>query len=110
MTRLSERINDNNAFPSISAPAIKNLSFELKNQVENLFFLAGAEIDGKALLSLILSDNLVKEKNLNATNIIRELAKEIQGGGGGQPFYATAGGKNPAGIEAALKRADTFLT
>ena len=93
-----------------SSEAIKNLSFELKNQVENLFFLAGAEIDGKALLSLILSDNLVKEKNLNATNIIRELAKEIQGGGGGQPFYATAGGKNPAGIEAALKRADTFLT
>ena len=93
-----------------SSEAIKNLSFELKNQVENLFFLAGAEIDGKALLSLILSDNLVKEKNLNATNIIRELAKEIQGGGGGQPFYATAGGKNPAGIEAALKRAETFLT
>ena len=93
-----------------SSEAIKNLSFELKNQVENLFFLAGAEIEGKALLSLILSDNLVKEKNLNATNIIRELAKEIQGGGGGQPFYATAGGKNPSGIEAALKRAETFLT
>ncbi len=93
-----------------SSEAIKNLSFELKNQVENLFFLAGAEIDGKALLSLILSDNLVKEKNLNATNIIRELAKEIQGGGGGQPFYATAGGKNPAGIEQAIKKADSFLT
>ena len=93
-----------------SSEAIKNLSFELKNQVENLFFLAGAEIDGKALLSLILSDSLVKEKNLNATNIIRELAKEIQGGGGGQPFYATAGGKNAAGIETALKRAETFLT
>ena len=93
-----------------SSEAIKNLSFELKNQVENLFFLAGAEIDGKALLSLILSDNLVKEKNLNATNIIRELAKEIQGGGGGQPFYATAGGKNPAGIEQAIKKVDSFLT
>ena len=92
-----------------SSEAIKNLSFELKNQVENLFFLAGAEIDGKALLSLILSDNLVKEKNLNATNIIRELAKEIQGGGGGQPFYATAGGKNPAGIEQAIKKADSFI-
>ena len=92
-----------------SSEAIKNLSFELKNQVENLFFLAGAEIDGKALLSLILSDNLVKEKNLNATNIIRELAKEIQGGGGGQPFYATAGGKNPAGIEQAIKKVDSFL-
>ncbi len=92
-----------------TADALKNLSFELKNQVENLFFLAGAEIDGKALLSLIVSDNLVKEKNLNATNIIRELSKEIQGGGGGQPFYATAGGKNPAGLKKAILMAEGFL-
>jgi alanyl-tRNA synthetase len=92
-----------------TADAIKNLSFELKNQVENLFFLAGAEIDGKALLSLIVSENLVKEKKLDATVIIRELAKEIQGGGGGQPFYATAGGKNPAGLDKAIGRAKDFL-
>ena len=92
-----------------SADALKNLSFELKNQVNNLFFLAGAEIDGKALLSLIVSDNLVKEKNLNATAIIRELSKEIQGGGGGQPFYATAGGKNPAGLGKALEMAGSFI-
>ncbi|MBL0033340.1 MAG: alanine--tRNA ligase [Bacteroidetes bacterium] len=92
-----------------TADALKNLSFELKNQVENLFFLAGAEIDGKALLSLIVSDNLVKDKNLNATNIIRELSKEIQGGGGGQPFYATAGGKNPAGLKKAISMAEGFL-
>ena len=92
-----------------TADAIKNLSFELKNQVDNLFFLAGAEIDGKALLSLIVSENLVKEKNLNATNIIRELAKDIQGGGGGQPFYATAGGKNPDGLSKAIERAESFL-
>lgn len=92
-----------------TADAIKNLSFELKNQVENLFFLAGAEIDGKAMLSLIISDSLVKEKNMNATSIIRELAKEIQGGGGGQPFYATAGGKNPSGLNKAIERAESFL-
>jgi alanyl-tRNA synthetase len=92
-----------------SAEALKNLSFELKSQFDNLFFLAGTTIDGKALLSLIVSDNLVKEKNLNATQIIRELAKEIQGGGGGQPFYATAGGKNPDGIMTALKKADAYL-
>ena len=92
-----------------SADAVKNLSFELKNQIDNLFFLAGAEIDGKALLSLIVSDNLVKERNLNATNIIRELSKEIQGGGGGQPFYATAGGKNPAGLKKAIEMADSFI-
>lgn len=92
-----------------NADAIKNLSFELKNQIDNLFFLAGAEIDGKALLSLIVSENLIREKNLNATTIIRELAKEIQGGGGGQPFYATAGGKNPAGLNKAIERATEFI-
>ena len=92
-----------------SADALKNLSFELKNQVNNLFFLCATEVDGKAMISLILSDNLIKEKNLNATTIIRELAKEIQGGGGGQPFYATAGGKNPEGISKALEKGLTFL-
>lgn len=92
-----------------TADALKNLSFELKQQVDNLFFLAGAEIDGKAMLSLILSDNLVAEKGLNATNIIRDLAKDIQGGGGGQPFYATAGGKNPAGLDSAMSKGRTLL-
>jgi len=87
-----------------NADAIKNISFELKNQLDNLFFLCGAEIDNKAHLSLIISDNLVTEKNLNATNIIRELSKEIQGGGGGQAFYATAGGKKPEGIKSALEK------
>ncbi|HNS11934.1 MAG TPA: alanine--tRNA ligase [Bacteroidia bacterium] len=86
------------------ADAIKNISFELKNQVDNLFFLCGSEIDGKAHLSLILSENIVTEKNLNATNIIRDLSKEIQGGGGGQAFYATAGGKNPSGLKIALDK------
>lgn len=100
---LSERVE----LPT--ADALKNLSFELKNQIDNLFFLAGAEIDGKAMLSLIVSDNLVKDKNLNATNIIRELSKEIQGGGGGQPFYATAGGKNPAGLSKALEMASSYI-
>ncbi len=92
-----------------SADAIKNLSFDLKKEVNNLFLLLAAEIDGKALLSLIISDNLVKEKNLDAKKIIGELAKEIQGGGGGQNFYATAGGKNPAGIKLALEKARNIL-
>ena len=53
----------------------------------------------------MVSDKLVKEKNLNAVSIIKEIAGEINGGGGGQPFLATAGGKNPAGIQKALSKA-----
>ena len=92
-----------------SADAIKNISFELKNQVENLFCLLSAEIDGKPHLSLIISDNLVQEKKLNASTIIRELAKEIQGGGGGQAFYANAGGKKSEGLAAALEKGKALI-
>ncbi len=87
-----------------TADSIKNLSFDLKKQYDNLYFLAGAELDGKAHLSLIISEKLVQDKKLNAIQIIRELSKEIQGGGGGQDFYATAGGKNPSGLKAALEK------
>ncbi|HSH68236.1 MAG TPA: alanine--tRNA ligase, partial [Bacteroidia bacterium] len=92
-----------------SADAIKNLSFELRDQVDNLFMVLGADIKGKPSLSVIISDNLVKDKKLNAGEIIREIAKEILGGGGGQPFYATAGGTNSQGITKALEKAKTYL-
>ncbi|MEP7265957.1 MAG: DHHA1 domain-containing protein, partial [Bacteroidota bacterium] len=93
-----------------SADLIKNLSFDLKNQLDNLFLLLGADIEGKPHLSLILSDNLVADKSMNATNIIRTLAKEIQGGGGGQPFYATAGGKQMDGLKKALEQGKALIT
>jgi alanyl-tRNA synthetase len=92
-----------------SAEEIKNMMFELRGQVDNLVCVLGAEINGKASLSVILSDNLVNDKNMNANNMVRELSKDIQGGGGGQAFYATAGGTNPAGLEAAVKKASGFL-
>jgi alanyl-tRNA synthetase len=92
-----------------SSDAIKDISFELRNQFNDLVFLAAAVIEGKPFLSLIISDSLVKEKQLNATTMIRELAKSVQGGGGGQPFYATAGGKNAAGINEAVARLKELL-
>ncbi|MBP6302742.1 MAG: hypothetical protein KBB37_10235 [Bacteroidia bacterium] len=92
-----------------NAEQLKNLSFQLKQETENLFCVLGTVIDGKPLLSVMISDILVKEKNLHAGNIIKELAKEIQGGGGGQPFYATAGGTKVEGLASALQKAKTLI-
>jgi len=91
-----------------SAEAVKNLAFSLKDMIDNLFLIFTTEIEGKPGITVMLSDHLVK-KGLNASNIVRELGKEIQGGGGGQPFYATAGGKNPAGLKAVLEKAENFI-
>ncbi len=107
-----ENINGVNciiATVNLPAEAIKNISFELKNQIDNLYCLLASDADGKPMISLIIAENLVAEKSLNATNIIRELAKDIQGGGGGQPFYATAGGKNVDGIKAVLEKASGYV-
>lgn len=93
----------------VSADLIRDLAFQLKNQVENLYLVLGANLDGKANLSIMISDELVKNKNLNAGKIIREAAKEIQGGGGGQPFFATAGGKDIKGMDKAISRAVELL-
>lgn len=82
--------------------SIKDILFQLKAETENLFAAIGGKADGKCTLSIIVADNLVKEKNLNAGQIIREASKFIQGGGGGQPAFATAGGKNPAGLKEAI--------
>ncbi len=92
-----------------SAAAIKDLAFQLKGEMDNLFLTLGADLNGKANLTIMISDNLVKEKNLHAGNIIRKAAKEINGGGGGQPFYATAGGKNVQGLQKALETAKGFV-
>ena len=93
----------------LDASGIKDLSFEMGQQYDNLFLLFASENDGKALLSCYISKELVESKGLNAGTIVRELGKFIQGGGGGQPFFATAGGKNPEGIEKALAAAVGYL-
>lgn len=93
-----------------SANSLKELAFQIKGHTENIFAVLGAEIEGKANLAIIISDELVKQKNLNASAIIREIAKEIEGGGGGQPFFATAGGKKPEGIDKAIAKAKEIIS
>jgi alanyl-tRNA synthetase len=95
---------------NINNPAIlKDLAFQLKGEVENLYLVLGAEINGKPNLTIMISENIVAERGLDAAKIVREAGREIQGGGGGQPFYATAGGKNAAGLQAAIEKALSFL-
>jgi alanyl-tRNA synthetase len=97
--------NVNTIIEKVSIPnadALKTIAFELKNQVENLFMILAGDIDGKPQIAVVVSENLVKEKDLHAGNIVRELAKEIKGGGGGQPFYATAGGKDINGLDSVI--------
>jgi len=93
----------------LDTQGIKDLLFELGKKIDNLFVVAANESDGKATISCFISKNLVSEKDLHAGTVVRELAKHIQGGGGGQPFFATAGGKNPTGIPAVLEAAKTYL-
>ena len=88
-----------------SAEELKNMLFEIRNQTENCVCIIGAEVKGKPSISVIISDNLVKDKNLNAVTMIKDLAKEINGGGGGQPFYSQAGGSKLEGLKVAIDKA-----
>ncbi|WP_159021661.1 alanine--tRNA ligase [Formosa sp. L2A11] len=93
----------------LDAAGIKDLSFELGGTLENAFLVFGTEQNGKALLSCYISKGLVESNKLNAGQVVRELGKYIQGGGGGQPFFATAGGKKPEGIAEALEAAKKYV-
>jgi alanyl-tRNA synthetase len=93
----------------LDSGAIKDLAFQLKGEVDDLFMILGAETDGKVVITIALSDSLVTDKKMHAGNMIRDLAKEIGGGGGGQPNFATAGGKNANGIPKALEKAKEYI-
>ena len=94
-----------------SAESLKTLAFEIRQAAPApLVLVLGASIDGKPQLAVMLDDETAKAGKLNATTLVRELAKEIQGGGGGQPFFATAGGKNVEGLKAALAKAEGLVT
>jgi alanyl-tRNA synthetase len=100
---LSGRIEDS------SAEMLKNIAFLIRKSSDNTVLAVGSEAGGKANLLVMVSDALVKEKNINAVTIIKEISGKINGGGGGQSFLASAGGKNPSGIPAALKKAEEYL-
>ncbi|MEL6634319.1 MAG: alanine--tRNA ligase [Bacteroidota bacterium] len=88
---------------------LKRLSYDLSKVTENTLIVLGAVIKEKPLLSVIMSNDLAEKKAYHAGNMVRELAKEIKGGGGGQPFYATAGGKDVQGLEKAFKKVEELV-
>ena len=107
-----EKINDIHFIAqkvATDAAGMITLCFDLAKEFDSLVIVLGSESKGKALLNCYISKDLATQKEWNAANIIRSLGKHIQGGGGGQDFFATAGGKNPNGIEKALEEARTIL-
>jgi alanyl-tRNA synthetase len=93
----------------LSPEGAKDLAYELGNLGKNIFLVLATTEEEKPMLSCYISKELVADKNLNAGIVVRELGKFIQGGGGGQPFFATAGGKNTGGIHEALGKAIDFV-
>jgi alanyl-tRNA synthetase len=109
----AETINDirfiSGKVESESAEVLKNIAYQIRSTSENTVLVIGSESSGKANLLVMVSDNLVKDRNINAIILIKEISAEINGGGGGQPFLATAGGKNPKGLTNAIKKAADYL-
>mgnify|MGYP003329180903 CR=1 FL=1 len=93
-----------------SMDALKKLCYDVKNEISNLFMVVGAEAGGKAMLAVMIDEKVSKEKNLDAGKIIKEISKEINGGGGGQAHFATAGGTNVSGLEKAISIAKEKLS
>src|SRR5699024_1580139 len=91
------------------ANGMKDLAYQLGGEVDNLFLLLATEQNGKALLTCYISKNLTQKKELDAGKIVREMGRLIQGGGGGQSFFATAGGKKPEGIPMVLETVEEYI-
>ena len=87
---------------------IKDVAFALRQRISKLVLIIGSSVDGKVTLSVMLGNDIVAQ-GVNASQIVREAAKEINGGGGGQPFFATAGGKSPENLEKAIIKAKDLI-
>jgi alanyl-tRNA synthetase len=92
-----------------NADTLKNIAYALRNQFDDLLLVLAADIDSKPQVAVMLGEKLEATKKYHAGNLVKELAKEIDGGGGGQPFFATAGGKNLHGLDAVLIKAKSLI-
>ncbi len=92
-----------------NADALKNIAYALRNQFDDLLLILAADVDSKPQVAVMLGEKLEATKKYHAGNMVKELAKEIDGGGGGQAFFATAGGKNLNGLNAVLEKAKTLV-
>lgn len=92
-----------------NADALKNIAYGLRNQFDDLLLVLAADVDNKPQVAVMIGEKLAQSNKFHAGNMVKELAKEIQGGGGGQPFFATAGGKNLEGLPAVLEKARKLI-
>lgn len=92
-----------------NAQGLKQLAYDLKAVVDSMFLILAADVDGKPQVAVMIDEEVVKAKDLHAGNIVKALAKEIKGGGGGQPFFATAGGKDINGLDAVVVKAQELV-
>jgi alanyl-tRNA synthetase len=92
-----------------SAETLKSIAFIIRKSSDNSVAVIGSLVGGKANIVVMVSDKLVAERKLNAVDIIKDISAEINGGGGGQPFLATAGGKNPEGLIKAIRKAEDYI-
>lgn len=92
-----------------NADALKNIAYALRNQFDNLLLILAADVDGKPQVAVMVGEKLAGTNKYHAGNMVKELAREIDGGGGGQPFFATAGGKNLNGLDAVIEKARKLI-
>ncbi len=114
--KLATKVNKQNGYSLIlekvsvpNAEALKNIAYGLRNQFEDLLLILAADVEGKPQVSVMIGEKLAQANTYHAGNMVKELAKEIDGGGGGQPFFATAGGKNLNGLDAVIEKARTLI-
>lgn len=93
-----------------SAEALKNIAYALRNQFDDLLLVLAADVDHKPQVTVMIGEKLMQTKKFHAGNMVKQLAAEIEGGGGGQPFFATAGGKNLAGLNRVMEKAKEMIS